>query len=145
MISKNKITDKIGFATTGVLIDESENDKEKIILVHNRNLRDGHGLWVPPGGHYLPHAESPVQKLKTKIEHEIGVDCKILNPYKYNMALEKEDIKMDKVEWIIPPVFLLEEDLMGKCSQGHLTHIDSIYICTTNGGTINKNHKYDTM
>lgn len=121
----------LGFATTGVLIDLSDPEDPRFLLVFNQNLRAGEGLFVPPGGHFTPATERPVPRLLDKIRSEIGVqatvetDAGMLPPAPY-MATEG-------AEWIEAPAFVLREDMYGRCSHGHSEHHDYVYICVTDG------------
>jgi hypothetical protein len=142
-IDLKKKRKNIGFAATGILINIGNIEKPSIIIVLNKNLRGGEGLWVPPGGHYFPYTERAEDRIKTKINQEIGVDCEIFNPYPLNVPHRIEDADTDEVKWLLPPVFFLEENLIGKCSEGHDTHIDLIYLCITHGKIVNKRHKYN--
>ncbi len=142
-IEKNKLRKNTGFAATGILINRNNPHGPTFILVLNKNLKNKQGLWVPPGGHYLPHFENPSKKLTEKIQSEIGVKTSILNPYKYNFPDNINDYKTDLVTWMDAPVFLLEENLMGKCSHDHEYHIDSIFLCITDFEVVEKRPKYD--
>jgi hypothetical protein len=132
--------ERIGYATTGIVICEDKDDPY-FLLVLNLNLRDGKGLWVPPGGHFTPHVEVPDKKLLQKIKAEIGLACEFLAVPK-QFIIDRDDFTTDQTAWLRPPVFLLDENLMGRCSQGHELHIDYVYIVVTKGQVVEKNHKY---
>ena len=115
---EKKLIKSLGFAATGILIEKPGGDTVNFIIILNKNLRQGKGLWVPPGGHFLPYIDNPGTKLKNKIYEEIGV------------------------EWLAPPAFLLKEFLPDQCKQHHSHHFDLIYLCTTDGKVKNKTCKY---
>ena len=132
---------RVGFAATGVVICNSNLEEPVFILVFNRNLRAGAGLWVPPGGHFVPYLDDPLQKLLTKVREEIGMDCTPVEGLG-GTPQRLGELRSDKVRWLLPPAFLLEEDMMGRCSHGHEIHLDFIYLLLTDGATLGKNHKY---
>ncbi|MDR0604753.1 MAG: hypothetical protein LBG80_10660 [Bacteroidales bacterium] len=136
---KKDLMELLGFAVTSVLIEQNTNS-HNFIIVLNKNLRGGKGLWVPPGGHFTPYMEHPEIKLKNKIYEEIGVECDII--YDNRQMPEDGDKKNTETEWFIPPAFLLKELLPEKCKQNHSSHFDMIYICVTNGIPVNKNCIY---
>jgi hypothetical protein len=111
--------------------------------VLNKNLREGKGLWVPPGGHFFPQFEDPVEKLRHKVKAEIGVDCKVYYPYGPSELNKHDELRTEGGEWITPPVFVLKEDLGGLCSHGHSVHLDFLYLCLTDGAIIERSHKYE--
>ena len=132
--------ERVGYAVTGIVICDDRDDPY-FVLVLNLNLRGGKGLWVPPGGHFTPHLEDPQEKLLQKITKEIGVTCQVLDVTKHLIA-GRSDLTTDRTAWLMPPVFLLDENLMGRCSHGHEVHIDYVYIVVTNGAVTEKHHKY---
>lgn len=134
----NKIKRNIGFAVTGIIIKKSTNIST--ILVYNKNLREGKGLWVPPGGHFFPQTEDPVEKLRAKILQEIGYNIHIISSP--NMINSDPSYNTELTKWFTPPVFLLEENLMGYCSNNHNIHIDFVYMCETDGHISSPNCKY---
>lgn len=111
------------------------------IIILNKNLRQGKGLWVPPGGHFLPYIDNPGTKLKNKIYEEIGVDCEVMCEEGQKPS-EVHDTITNEVEWLVPPAFLLKEFLPDQCKQHHSHHFDLIYLCTTDGKVKNKTCKY---
>lgn len=111
------------------------------IIILNKNLRQGKGLWVPPGGHFLPYIDNPETKLKNKIYEEIGVDCEVMCEEGQKPS-EVHDTITNEVEWLAPPAFLLKEFLPDQCKQHHSHHFDLIYLCTTDGRVKNKTCKY---
>jgi hypothetical protein len=133
----------VGFAVTGLVIGNPKSDHPFFYLVLNKNLRGGKGLWVPPGGHFSPQFEDPVEKLRHKVKAEIGVDCKVHYPYGPRELNDRQDLRTEGGEWITPPVFVLKEDLGGLCSHGHLIHLDFLYLCLTDGHITEKKHKYE--
>lgn len=139
---KNKELNKsLGYTVTGMLIEDIPNiDTLNFIIVLNKNLRKGKGLWVPPGGHFTPYEHNPEVILERKIHEEIGVKSKILS---INTLMPDQRERRDKeVEWFAPPAFLLKEFLPDKCKQNHSHHFDLIYICTTDGDLNNNKRKY---
>ena len=122
----------MGFATTGILISHSERDRPKFLLVYNRNLRGGEGLFVPPGGHFDPRREDPVIRLKDKVRAEIALESTVWDHGPF-LRPDTESRNTQGARWIDPPTFVLEEDLFGKCSHGHQFHHDYVYILESNG------------
>lgn len=47
---EKKLIKSLGFAATGILIEKPGGDAVNFIIILNKNLRQGKGLWVPPGG-----------------------------------------------------------------------------------------------
>ncbi len=71
MITAGKASETLGFAATGILIEKPGGDAVNFIIILNKNLRQGKGLWGSPGGHFLPYIDNPETKLKNKIwQHE---------------------------------------------------------------------------
>lgn len=131
-----------GFASAGVLVVTRPDAKPYFVLVHNKNLRKGAGLWVPPGGHVDPSIERPDMRLIEKISSETGYACSIMDE-RYNMMPPDPSRWESKAcVWLVPPDFLLREDLMGECSKGHVVHIDLCYICVSDGNITNTAPKY---
>ena len=132
-------------ALTGGMAFEALNNaarlKSNFIIILNKNLRQGKGLWVPPGGHFLPYIDNPGTKLKNKIYEEIGVDCEVMCEEGQKPS-EVHDTITNEVEWLVPPAFLLKEFLPDQCKQHHSHHFDLIYLCTTDGKVKNKTCKY---
>jgi hypothetical protein len=120
-----------GLATTSVLIVPASGPAS-FMLILNRNLNNGKGLWVPPGGHFELGVDDPADRLLQKIRSEVGIEAKIWNPaapsaelsYTFNTAQTK---------WLEAPIFILDEDLLGLCSHGHARHFDLIYACEAIG------------
>lgn len=139
--TQRQLAENVGFAVTGIVICTSNPEEPHFILVFNRNLRGGKGLWVPPGGHFIPHQEEPTEKLLFKVTTEIGVKCTIINTFRH-LRVTPEQLSTDHAKWILAPVFLLDEDLMGRCSHGHEVHLDSVYLLTTDGAITEPVHKY---
>ena len=138
---EKKLIKSLGFAATGILIEKPGGDAVNFIIILNKNLRQGKGLWVPPGGHFLPHIDNPGTKLKNKIYEEIGVDCEVMCEEGQKPS-EVHDTITNEVEWLVPPAFLLKEFLPDQCKQHHSHHFDLIYLCTTDGKVKNKTCKY---
>ena len=138
---QKQLAETVGFAVTGIVICRSNPDEPHFILVLNRNLRGGRGLWVPPGGHFIPHREEPTAKLLFKVATEIGVRCTVIDTSALVQA-GIEELTTDRTRWLVVPAFLLDEDLMGKCSHGHEVHIDSVYLLLTDGVITEPIHKY---
>ncbi|MEO9131013.1 MAG: hypothetical protein ABI240_07375 [Sphingomonas sp.] len=135
--------DHVGVASAGVLIMNPASASRHFVLVHNRNLREGRGLWVPPGGHVDIAAEQPADRLREKIIEEVGVLSSTLALSPSLMPGDPHDIESAACTWMLPPAFLLREDLMGLCSKGHGLHLDLCYICTSDGEIRNHRPKYD--
>lgn len=133
--------DRVGFATTGIVVCTSDRQNPEFILVLNRNLRDGKGLWVPPGGHFAPHYDDPKEALLLKVRKEIGMICTVVEDLRYP-ARELAELHTDLAHWLNPPLFLLDEDLMGACSRGHSSHFDFIYLLITDGAKVEAAPKY---
>lgn len=140
-ITDTKRSAKVGFATTGIVIGSPSSAHPYFTLVLNTNLRGGKGLWVPPGGHFYPQFETPVEKLREKVRAEIGVNCEIYSPYT-PLEIKNNESRVEGGEWITPPTFVLKEDLRGLCSHFHTFHIDFLYLCLTDGAIVELNHKY---
>jgi len=132
----------LGYATTGVLYCNSNPTDPQFILVYNKNLRDGLGLWVPPGGHFLPHSESPESNLRQKIQSELGVAVDVVSTTQVGTNLDISSLTTESTAWLTPPAFLLKENLHGRCSNNHLYHLDFVYICRTNGKLVGSSYKY---
>ena len=130
----------VGLAATGVLIDGSSGADE-FVLVLNKNLRNGEGLWVPPGGHFPDTAEDPARELATKVRLEVAAESKLIPTSGLYGIPEQREFSSLHTEWWTVPAFLLNEDLHGKCSQGHERHIDAIYLLRVTGSLVTK-HKY---
>jgi hypothetical protein len=143
IVDEYRTQSRIGFAATGIVICESNRDDPTFILILNRNLRGGGGLWVPPGGHFTPNREDPLERLLTKVRREIGMQCTVIVP-KGKVGHELGKLRTDRVKSLVPPAFLLEEDLMGHCSHGHEFHFDLVYLLSTDGVIADKDHKYAT-
>jgi hypothetical protein len=130
----------VGFANTGLII-VGTGDSASFVLLLNKNLREGKGLWVPPGGHFDPMVEESTRRLKTKIEDEVGLRTEVI-PSPNLLGLRVSDLKTTSAAWHDPPLFLLEEDLMGRCSHGHKTHLDYVHLLRSLGPIEGANPKY---
>ena len=133
----------MGYAVTSVLISEAIANDPQFILVMNRNLRGGNGLWVSPGGHFTPHQDDPRNALLARIAAEVALQAKIFSTTANNLPSVLEDLKTDACEWIAPPAFLLREALFGLCSHQHTSHLDFVYLCVTSGAGVKAIPKYD--
>jgi len=131
-----------GFASAGVLLVKDGSRKPYFVLVHNKNLRKGLGLWVPPGGHVDPSVERPDVRLCAKITEETGYLCEVVNLNRSLMPEDQSRWESKACVWLVPPAFLLREDLMGVCSKGHAVHIDLCYVCLSSGEIRNETPKY---
>lgn len=140
VISNQKTEQGLGFASTAVVIEEV-NSVHRFIIILNKNLREGKGLWVPPGGHFSPYTENPESKVIHKLMDEIGVECKLLEQANL-LPNQNHDRENNEVVWITPPYFVLREYLPGKCKQDHSYHFDFVYICLTDGVRKNEKSKY---
>jgi hypothetical protein len=132
---------RIGFSATGVVVSTSNPKDPYFILVFNRNLREGKGLWVPPGGHFTPYEDDPVDALLLKIRDEIGMTCTTTDG-PHMIPRDLDELRTDRARWLRPPSFLLEEDLMGRCSRGHEFHMDFVYVLATDGAIAATTPKY---
>lgn len=135
--------DSVGVASAGVLVMFPTSTSRHFVLVHNRNLREGRGLWVPPGGHIDIAVEQPADRLREKIIEEVGVQSTALVLLPDLMPRDPHDTESAACTWMLPPAFLLREDLMGLCSKGHSVHLDLCYVCTSDGEIKNHRPKYD--
>lgn len=142
-INETRRASKVGFAATGIVIGNAAGAHPYFYLVLNKNLRGGKGLWVPPGGHFTPQIQNPIEVLISKVKAEIGVNCRVYYPYGPDELKQSEELRTEGGEWITPPVFVLKEDMGGVCSHGHSMHLDFLYLCLTDGQIVEKNHKYD--
>ncbi|MBP8811707.1 MAG: hypothetical protein KBI14_34205 [Kofleriaceae bacterium] len=137
------MNETLGFAVTGVLIVKPSSGAPYFVLVRNENLREGAGMWVPPGGHYEPqHDGSPFEKLRAKIYAEVGFRARLFHPYDVELGPEESEKKMEGGAWLPPPVFYLRENLHGRCSWGHTSHLDFVYICESDDVVANVQPKY---
>lgn len=130
-----------GHATTGIVIVEGQ--EPSFILVFNKNLRGGRGLWVPPGGHFRPARDNPDQRLIQKLETEIGMRCEIIPTHHHCLPEHSGDRRTESADWIEPPAFVLRENMFGRCSEGHDAHFDMVYLCRTDGTSSGFPAKYD--
>ncbi len=134
-----------GFAATGVIVDSTKK-KPCFILINNKNLREGKGLWVPPGGHINIFKEPPTKQLISKIAFEIGAQCNVIELLQ--ILFEDSTFNTDKLstshtKWMSAPIFLLNEDLFGNCKDNHKRHIDLIYLCIVESYSKNISSKYN--
>ncbi len=120
---------KLGFAVTGVTYLGDSKDNLQFVFIFNKNVREGKGLWLPPGGRYFPAFEHPEEKLRAKILDELGQPVDIEPPSHRSMPSEIADQITATVRWYQPPFFILREDLQGTSSYGHTEHFDLIYLC----------------
>jgi hypothetical protein len=120
-----------GLAATGLLVVHHSGE-DQFLLVLNRNLNGGHGLWVPPGGHFDPEVDEPAERLIAKIRTEVCRNATIWSP---DSLARPDSLQLSTAEtrWLSPPLFLLDEDLLGQCSHGHLRHLDLVYACRDAG------------
>jgi hypothetical protein len=116
-----------GLATTSVLIVRFDAPMN-FMLVLNRNLNNGKGLWVPPGGHFELGIDDPADRLLQKIRSEVGIEAKIWSPAA-PPAEQLHSFNTAQTKWLEAPIFILDEDLLGLCSHGHSRHFDLIYAC----------------
>ena len=136
----NSENSKVGFATTAVLVVKSHK-KNKFLLILNRNLNDGEGLWVPPGGHFNPQQEDPSVKILSKINDEVGLKAKIVQ-HQCHLVDPIENLNTNETEWIYPPAFVLKENMLPRCSHGHFIHFDFVYICIADTAVNHLKQKY---
>jgi hypothetical protein len=117
----------VGLASTGVLIVEGPTPE--FLLVLNRNLNSSKGLWVPPGGHFeLDESIDPAARALEKIKTEVGFHAETWEPSQAS-GLSRNAMSTAETRWLTPPAFVLDEDLLGTCSQGHERHMDFVYVC----------------
>jgi hypothetical protein len=116
-----------GLATTSVLIVRLDAPVN-FMLVLNRNLNNGKGLWVPPGGHFELGIDDPADRLLQKIRSEVGIEAKIWSSAA-PPAERLHSFNTAQTKWFEAPIFILDEDLLGLCSHGHARHFDLIYAC----------------
>ncbi len=141
--SWSKSPGHVGFAVSGVLV-QGEGSDAKFVLIRNLNLREGKGMWVPPGGHFDPAVKEPYVAIKEKILSEIGVDCELIelapvgqpNRFQHETALAKA---------YPAPLFFLREDLQGECKEHHTTHIASVFACRIVEGALVQSPKYQAQ
>jgi hypothetical protein len=122
----------VGLASTGILIDREA--EPSFVLVLNTNLNHGKGLWVPPGGHFdVEELIDPATRAIDKIWSEIGLRADIwyATPAPHP---ELSTLSTAETRWLTPPSFVLDEDLLGTCSQRHERHMDFVYICRVIAG-----------
>lgn len=119
--------DGTGLATTSVLI-VSLGAPASFMLILNRNLNNGKGLWVPPGGHFELGVDDPADRLLQKIRSEVGMEAKIWDPGAPSVELV-HSFNTAQTKWLEAPIFILDEDLLGLCSHSHSRHFDLIYAC----------------
>lgn len=130
--------ESIGFAVSGILIS-GDGEHAKFVLVRNTNLRDGAGLWVPPGGHYDPKKKEPFLALQEKIVSEIGCECTQIN---LNGKSELFDHHTSLAKAYAAPIFYLREELQGDCKEHHSVHIAAVFACKVKDGPSGANAKY---
>lgn len=133
----------MGYAVTSVLISDAVPEEPQFILVFNRNLRAGKGLWVPPGGHFTPYRDDPEDSLVARVKAEVALDCRVLNTSEHSLPSAADDLRTEACRWLIPPAFLLREAMFGLCSYLHSSHLDLVYLCMTSGTGVGGSPKYD--
>lgn len=131
----------MGYAATGVLISEAIPADPSFILVRNLNLRSKEGLWVPPGGHFTPFRENPEEVLVAKLVAEVGMACALSAVHAGSLP-RVEERRTNASQWLVPPAFLLREEMFGLCSHLHSSHLDFVYVCVTNGTKVGSSPKY---
>ena len=115
-----------GLAATSVLLVGAGN-ATSFLLILNRNLNNGKGLWVPPGGHFKLGVDNPADCLLRKVQSEVGIEAEIWQP-STALSREVDSFNTAETQWLPAPMFLLDEDLLGLCSHGHTRHVRP-YIC----------------
>jgi hypothetical protein len=131
-----------GLASAGVLVLTEAEHPVRFVLIRNRNLRGGKGLWVPPGGHVVLAGNRPERQLLDKVLSETGFSANLLETHTDLMPADQSAWSTKACTWLHPPAFLLIEDLMGTCSRGHTSHVDFCYICLASGSATNPTPRY---
>ncbi len=136
-----RVRHNFGFATTGVLAVQTTDGSGNFLLVLNKNLRNGKGLWVPPGGHIDVFSERPEDRVVEKILLETGLNSTVVE---VNSMMLPPVIgrRTDLCTWHTPPAFLLREDLQGFCGKFHRIHLDFVYILISTDQQTSRLAKY---